>query len=99
MSAKVENSLGKIGLGMAVAGVVLGLFFLFALGMSDSPQQAQRVFIALPVPAVGFVLSGASLVAAYRRRNVRACLIVSLPGLIISAGMILLTVAAWRSYK
>ena len=97
---KAENNLGKLGLGMAVGGTLVGLFFLFAAGMSNVSDEAKRaVLIALPAPIVGFVLSIASLVAARRRGNLRACAPVSVSALVISTGMILLTLATWNSYR
>jgi uncharacterized membrane protein len=97
---KTENVLGKLGLGMAIGGAVWGFLILLATGMSNVTDEAKRATLsALPIPIIGFILSVAAIIVTSRRGNFRTCARVTLWGLVISVGMILLTLATWNSYR
>jgi hypothetical protein len=100
MTTKPDNTVGKLGLYISIGGAVVGLLILLATGMSNVADEAQKdLLLAFPAPIVGFVLSVAALVVAYRRGNLRPCASVVVSGLVISAAMILLTYAALRTYQ
>ncbi len=96
----MEKTLGSFALAVAVIGGVLGLLVLLATGMSNVAASARsQLLFAFPLPAVGAGLSSAALIVSYRRGKVRSCLPTALSALIISVGMILLVVAALKSYS
>jgi len=98
--SSTEKFLAQTGLSVAVMGAILGLFILFASGMSGDEDSARRqVFIAFPVPALGLTLSACSLVPAYRHGSIRGILVTALSGIVIAGGTVLVAVPALKTYR
>jgi hypothetical protein len=95
-----ERILAQIGLGVAVIGAVLGLFILFASGMSNVADSARRqIFMAFPAPSLGVALSVFALALGCRRGTLRTFAPTVLWAVFISGGTILLAIAALRTYR
>jgi hypothetical protein len=97
MTVQSEKTMGTFGLGAAIVGGGFGLMVLLATGMSNVPDRS-LLYVALPAPVAGFLVSTWVLFSAYRGGRLRGRLAVVLPAAVISAGVIFLVVAAWRSY-
>jgi hypothetical protein len=95
-----ERILAQIGLGVAVIGAVLGLFILFASGMSNVADSAHKqILIVFPAPSLGLVLSVFALALGYRRGTLRTFAPTALWAGFFSGGIILLAIAALRTYR
>jgi hypothetical protein len=84
---------------ISIPGVVWALFVLFATGMSNDRDGARReTFVAFPPAVLAFALSVSALALAYHRGTVRSCALPAVLGVAVSAGTVLLIIAALRSY-
>jgi hypothetical protein len=98
MGPDTEKAIGGFSLALAVLGAAFSLAILMATGMSNDQEGSRKlVWLAFVAPVFALGTSASVVISAYGNRRPSRASTFAIAAAVISAAMILLTIAALRA--